>query len=55
MEYLVSKLLEDNSVRFRKRKSREATKQSYIKSLLTYFTLTIIFANMPMIEKAPKE
>ena len=38
-------LLEDNSVRFRKRKSREATKQSYIKSLLTYFTLTIIFAN----------
>ena len=42
---IVMELLEDNSVRFRKRKSREATKQSYIKSLLTYFTLTIIFAN----------
>ena len=42
---ITMELLEDNSVRFRKRKSREATKQSYIKSLLTYFALTIIAAN----------
>jgi hypothetical protein len=42
---IVMDLLEDNSVRFRKRKSREATKQSYIRSLLTYFTVTIIYAN----------
>jgi hypothetical protein len=42
---IIVDLLEDNSVRFRKRKSREATKQSYIKSLLIYFTLTIVSAN----------
>ena len=42
---IIMDLLEDNSVRFRKRKSREATKQSYIKSLLVYFTLTIVSAN----------
>lgn len=42
---IVMQLLEDNSVRYRKRKHREATKQSYIKSLMTYFALVIIAAN----------
>lgn len=42
---IIIELLEDCSERFNKRKHREATKQSYIKSLLIYFTLTIINAN----------
>ena len=42
---IVMQLLEDNSVRYRKRKHREATKQSYIKAIMIYFSLIIIQAN----------
>ena len=42
---IIIELLEECSERFNKRKHREPTKQSYIKSLLIYFTLTIINAN----------
>lgn len=42
---LEEELLDDNSVGYRKRKHREATKQSYHKALATYFALVIIMAN----------
>ena len=42
---LEEELLDDNSIGYRKRKHREATKQSYHKSLATYFALLIILAN----------
>lgn len=42
---LEEELLDDNSIGYRKRKHREATKQSYHKSLATYFALLIIMAN----------
>lgn len=42
---LVDEMLEDNSISYRKRKKRVATKLSYQKAFLTYFALTIIEAN----------
>lgn len=42
---LEEELLDDTSIGYRKRKHREATKQSYHKSLATYFALIIIMAN----------
>lgn len=37
--------LDENSTQYRKRKSREATKSNYYKSVLTYFVLAIYSAN----------
>lgn len=42
---IVENLLEDNSVQYRKRKKRIATKLSYQKALLKYFAFVIINAN----------
>lgn len=42
---LEEELLDDTSIGYRKRKHREATKQSYHKALATYFALLIIMAN----------
>lgn len=42
---IVETWLEDNSIRYRKRKSRLATKNSYIRSVIMYFTLIIHVAN----------
>jgi hypothetical protein len=42
---IVENWLSDNSPSYRKRKSRPATKNSYVKSIFAYFTLTIHKAN----------
>lgn len=42
---IIETWLDENSPQYRKRKSREATKSSYYKSVLTYFTLCIYEAN----------
>ena len=42
---IVEHWLEEGSPQYRKRKSREATKSSYFKSVFTYFVLTIHNAN----------
>jgi hypothetical protein len=42
---IIETWLDENSPAYRKRKSREATKSSYYKSVLTYFVLTIHQAN----------
>lgn len=42
---ILEKWLDKNSPNYRKRKSREATKSSYHKSVITYFTLIINAAN----------
>ena len=44
-KYLVEKLLTENSSAYNRRKSREATKSSYQKSLLSYFVLAIYNSN----------
>lgn len=45
LKEILNNLLDDNSVGYRKRKKREATKNSYHKAVLTYFSITIINAN----------
>lgn len=45
MGELLEELLEDNSIGYRKRKHRVATKSSYHKGLCTYFAITAINAN----------
>jgi hypothetical protein len=42
---IVEDWLNENSPSYRKRRSREATKSSYHKSVITYFTLCIYSAN----------
>lgn len=42
---IIEKLLDDNSVAYRKRKHRNATKASYHKAFYTYFTINIINSN----------
>ena len=42
---IMDKLLDSNSVRFRKRKHRNATRQSYYAAFSTYFAIIIIRAN----------
>lgn len=42
---IVEQLLDDNSIGYRKRKHRLATKASYYKAFCTYFAITIINAN----------
>lgn len=42
---IVESWLDENSPEYRKRKSRPATKSSYFKSVLSYFTLVIHYAN----------
>lgn len=42
---IIETWLMDNSSDYRRRKSREATKNSYYKSIYTYFTLMIHYAN----------
>jgi hypothetical protein len=38
---IIEMWLDKNSPQYRKRKSREATKNSYYKSILTYYALVI--------------
>lgn len=45
MKEIIEKLLDDNSVAYRKRKHRNATKSSYHKAFATYFAINIINAN----------
>ena len=45
LKEITSDFLDDNSIGYRKRKKREATKNSYHRALLTYFAITIINAN----------
>ena len=45
MKEIIGQLLDDNSVGYRKRKNRTATKLSYHRSLLIYLAMTIINAN----------
>ena len=42
---IIEHWLDENSAQYRKRKSREATKSSYYKSVLTYYVLQINKAN----------
>ena len=42
---IIENWLNENSPQYRKRKSRESTKSSYYKSVLTYFTLMIYYTN----------
>lgn len=45
MKDIIETLLDDNSVAYRKRKHRNATKSSYHKAFATYFAISIINAN----------
>lgn len=45
MKEIIETLLDDNSISYRKRKHRNATKSSYHKAFATYFAVTIINAN----------
>ena len=42
---IIEKLLDENSTQYRKRKSREATKNSYHRALIAYYTLIINQSN----------
>ena len=42
---IIENWLDENSAQYRKRKSRESTKSSYYKSILTYYVLQINKAN----------
>ena len=45
MKEIIETLLDDNSVAYRKRKHRNATKSSYHKAFATYFAVSVINAN----------
>ena len=42
---IIENWLDENSAQYRKRKSRESTKSSYYKSILTYYVLQMNKAN----------
>lgn len=42
---IVEKLLDENSPQYRRRRSREATKNSYHRALIAYYTLVINQSN----------
>ena len=42
---ICNQLLEENSIRYTKRKRRESTRLSYEKAVLTYFAIIIINSN----------